>query len=73
MSRLGPRAGSPFSFWTDRDNYIGKIYEVLERKSSACFCNDYWDNYELNEFSKERIEYLENILKRPNIHPKQKK
>ncbi|MBK7095069.1 MAG: T9SS type A sorting domain-containing protein [Saprospiraceae bacterium] len=30
-----------------------KIYDVLERKSSACFCNDYWDNYDFyNNVSK---------------------
>jgi len=30
-----------------------KIYEVFERKSSACFCNDYWDNYDFyNNVSK---------------------
>jgi hypothetical protein len=30
-----------------------KIYDVLERKGSACFCNDYWDNYDFyNNVSK---------------------
>ena len=61
-----------FEWWEDKIGISKEEYVEMDAAQLAIETDD-WDDFELNEFSKERIEYLENILKRPNIHPKQKK
>jgi hypothetical protein len=61
-----------FEWWEDKVGISLEEYNIMA--IAYLFIQvDYWDNYDLNVLSKERIEFLENILKRPNSHPKQKK
>ena len=60
-----------FKRWEDKYDINKEEYAEMYDAQSAIERGD-WDDMELNQFSKERIENLENILKRKNTHPKQK-
>jgi len=61
-----------FEWWEDKVGIIKEEYVMMDAAQLAIEDNA-WDESELNEFSKERIECLDNILKRPDIHTMQKK
>ena len=61
-----------FEWWEDNYKIDRGEYAEMYDAQSAIVRND-WDDLELDEFAKERIENLENIFKRPNIHPTQKR
>ena len=61
-----------FERWKDKIGISKTQYVEMNKAQIALKIKD-WNIYSMNTYANERIEYLEDILKRPNIHPMQKK
>ena len=61
-----------FECWKNKLGISKNQYLEMIRAQIALGIKD-WDKYSINTYASESIEYLENILKRQNIHPKRKK
>jgi hypothetical protein len=58
--------------WENNVGIRKEDYIKMNDAKRAIFYND-WDAYDKSTYASEPIEHLEDILKRPNIHPIQKK
>jgi hypothetical protein len=61
-----------FERWEKKFGILKEDYNEMETAKRIIFHYD-WKDYDLITYASERVEHLENILKRPNIHPIQKK
>ena len=60
-----------FECWKNKFGISKKQYVEMNNAQIALEIKD-WDKYSINTSASESIEYLEDILKRPNINPKRK-
>ena len=58
-------------WWENKVGIRKEDYIEMNDAKRVIFHGD-WDNYDMITYASDRIEYLEDILKRPNIRPMQK-
>jgi hypothetical protein len=61
-----------FERWGKKFGIRKEDYLEMEEAKRAIFHND-WNHYDISTYANQLIDHLEDILKRPKIHPMQKK